>query len=411
MNYYRFFILNSKILIFLVLFTFFSGFGQTFLLSIYIPHFLNDFEISRTFFSTIYSIATIFSGLSLIVAGKIIDKVKIIHFSLAVITGLIFANIFASISFNAITLFIAIYLLRFFGQGLSTHTAFTVAGKYFNKARGKALSIAYLGFPFTEGIMPIVILTCIGIFGWRTTFLLSAISILIILLPLTIYLLNKFNPINIIENYGKDKAEPTIKNNNVIAASISQKQVIKSNKFYLIALTPFLVGFIITALFFFQTFIAEYKGWTIEWMAVNISVYALASFLFSVFGGPLIDRFTARKLFPFIVIPLALGLIVIAIFSSPIVAVFYWFLVGITAGINSTVSNALYAEIYGTESLGAVRSLFTFVMIIGTALGPIVYSLLLDVGLNFSTINVFIAIAVFINVVVLCLSSKALGSN
>lgn len=397
MNYYRFFISNPKILIFTILFTFFSGFGQTFLLSIYIPHFLEDFALSRTFYSTIYSIATIISGISLIFAGKIIDRVSVKSFAVAVIIGFTIANFVASFALNAFTLFLAVFLLRFFGQGLSTHTAFTVAGKYFNKARGKALSIAYLGFPLTEGIMPTVILTLIAIFGWRETFQLSGISIILILLPLTLFLLHGFSSAKI-----KEESDVKLKKNPVVSKLIpneklmSQKDVIKNYRFYLIAPMPFLVGFLITALFFFQTFIAEFKDWTIEWMALNISVYAVSSFVFSMLGGPLIDRFTAVKLFPFIILPLVVGLFVLNIFSHPYFAALYWFFVGISAGLNSTVSNALYAEVYGTKSLGGVRSLFTFVMVIGTALGPVLYSLLLDAGLSFATINYLISSVIVI---------------
>ncbi len=91
-------------------------------------------------------------------------------------------------------------------------------------------------------------------------------------------------------------------------------------------------------------------------------------------------------------------------FSHPIAAAFYWFFIGISAGVNSTISNALYAEIYGTKSLGTVRSLYSFIMIIGTALGPVAYSLMLDSGLKFSDINVIISIVIIINLIILQLS-------
>ncbi len=405
MNYFRFFISNRKILSFLILFTFFSGFGQTFVLSIYIPSFLSEFSISRTYFSTLYSLATILSGTSIIFAGKLIDRVSVKYFALAVIAGLTVANITAGLSFNALSLFFAIFLLRFFGQGLSTHTAFTTAGKYFKKTRGKALSIAYLGFPLSEGIMPGVVISSIMFFGWRETFHFTAIAFILILLPLTLVLLNKFNPAKIKEEGFSNKKINSYK---IVPDEriFSQKEIIRNRIFYLIAPMSFLVGFIITALFFFQTFIAEYKGWTIEWMALNISVYAVSSFAFSILAGPMIDRYTARKIFPFIILPVIVGFAVLIFFSHPYTAALYWFFVGVTTGMNSTVSNALYAEIYGKTSLGGVRSLFAFIMIIGTAMGPIIYSLLLDAGLSFSIINVIISIIVMIYFTIIISSNK-----
>ena len=393
-NYFRFFISNSKILTFLILFTFFSGFGQTFLLSIYIPSFLNDFEISRTFYSLIYSLATILSGFSLIFIGKIIDRVPVKMFALAVVAGLVIANLAAAFSFNAAFLFFAIFLLRFFGQGLATHTSFTIAGKQFQKNRGKALSIAYLGFPLTEGIMPVVIISCVTAFGWRETFMLSALIILICLLPLTLLLLNKSRIKSLPDEFSQDI--PQVVATERMIKPEKQIEILRGRRFFLIAPTPFLVGFIITAVFFFQTFIADYKSWSIEWMAINISVYAVSSFVFSVIAGPLTDKFSAKNIFPFVMLPLLLGFAVLFSSNHPYAATAYWFFIGVSAGINSTVTNAMYAETYGTENLGSVRSLFTFVMIIGTALGPLVYSLLLDAGFNFSQINFVLSLIVII---------------
>ena len=181
----------------------------------------------------------------------------------------------------------------------------------------------------------------------------------------------------------------------------SQKEILNKRSFYLFAPTAFLVGFILTALFFFQTFIAEYKGWTIEWMALNITAYAISSFTFSILAGPIIDRYSARKVFPFILIPMIVGLGFLSILSHPVATTLFWFFVGISAGLNPTLSNAIYAEEYGTLSLGGVRSLFAFVMIGSTALGPIFYSLMLDLGLTLNTIHLILSVIMLINVTVL----------
>ena len=400
MNYYRFFISNYRVLLFAILLAFFSGFGQTFLLSLYIPSFLKELSINHTIYSAIYSSATLFSGITIIFVGRIIDRVPIKSFAIAVIVGFAAANLVASFTFNLVVLFIAIFMLRFFGQGLLSHTAMTAMGKYFTKARGKALSIAYLGFPIAEGLFPIIIVSTIALIGWRQSFQASALSIIIILFPLTLFLLRNFKKENVKEDMAvniKAKDIPRIEEERIW----SQKEILNKRSFYLFAPTAFLVGFILTALFFFQTFIAEYKGWTIEWMALNITAYAISSFTFSILAGPIIDRYSARKVFPFILIPMIVGLGFLSILSHPVATTLFWFFVGISAGLNPTLSNAIYAEEYGTLSLGGVRSLFAFVMIGSTALGPIFYSLMLDLGLTLNTIHLILSVIMLINVTVL----------
>lgn len=134
-------------------------------------------------------------------------------------------------------------------------------------------------------------------------------------------------------------------------------------------------------------------------MAASITAYAAAAFLSSVLSGPLIDRFSAMRLFPFVLLPLSIGLLVLGVFSHPATALIYWFLVGLSGGMSSPVSSSLYAESYGTRSLGTVRSLFTFVMIVSTAMGPLVYSILLDLGLSFSQIHLGVILVILMNAV------------
>ncbi len=405
MNYYQFFISNWKILLFAIVFTFFSGFGQTFLLSLYIPSFLKEFNINHTVYSTLYAAATLLSGFTIIFAGKIIDRVKLKAFAFTVVAGIVFANLFASFVFNLFTLFIAIFLLRFFGQGLLSHTSMTAMGRYFSKARGKALSVAYLGFPLAEAIFPIAIISTITVIGWRQSFQASAIAIIAVLLPLAYLLLRNFSREDVKENLSIDDGNK-LNEENLNQKIWSQKEILRTSIFYLLAPTVFITGFMLTALFFFQTFIAEYKGWSVEWMALNITAYAIFSFVFSLAAGPITDKYTARKVFPFVLLPMAVGLTFLILLSSPIATTLFWSFVGISAGLNPTVSNAIYAEEYGTLSLGGVRSLFTFVMVASTAFGPIVYSLLLDSGLTFNSIHLLIIGFIVINVIMLIFSLK-----
>jgi MFS family permease len=395
MNYYQFFKSNYGILLFGVILVFFSNFGQTFILSLYIPSILDSFEINRSLYSLIYSLATLLSAFTIIFAGKFIDRINLKKFTLFVVLGFALACIIAAVSINIAMLFLAIFTLRFFGQGMLSHTAMTTMGRYFHHARGKALSISYLGFPIGEAILPLIMISLILIVGWRETFLLTAALVLIVLLPFSLIFLKNFKPENIKEQKSDKQKDNVLSNTETPIIqdekNYSQLDVLKSKHFLFFAPTIMIIGFTLTALFFFQTFIAEYKGWPLELMAGGITGYAVASIVFSITAGPLIDKFSARKIFPFVLLPLASGVLVLSLFTHSITPFFFWTLAGVTAGIQSPVINALYAEVFGVKTLGSVRSLFTFAMVFSTALGPIVYSLLLDFGLSNNNIHYIIA--------------------
>lgn len=396
MNYIQLFRANTKILVFGIVLTLYSSFGQTFILSLFIPGILESFEISRSFYSQLYAVATLLSATTMIFLGKMIDHVPLKRFTLFVIGGIVTASLVAAFSFHVVMLFLAVYMLRFFGQGLLSHTSMTTMARYFSKARGKALSIGYLGFPIGEGLMPLVMVSIILWMGWRETFLASAVFILITLLPLALWLMRGFSGKKVVEGPAEQiKASPMEEEKELRVWK--QREIVRSPYFYLFAPTVFIVGFLLTALFFYQTFIAEYKGWQVEWMAGSIIAYAISSFLFSILTGPLIDRFSARKIFPFTLLPMAAGMLVLAFLKQPLATPLFWLLVGISAGVNSPLTSALYAETYGTRSLGSVRSLFTFVMVASTALGPVVYSLFLDKGFTFDQIHLGVIGVILLN--------------
>jgi len=395
MNYFQFFKANTKILLFAIILTFYSGFGQTFLLSLYIPEIIADFKISQSLFSTLYASATLASGFTIIFAGKIIDRINLMRFAMIVVGGFIVAHLVAGLSVNLIMVFISIFMLRFFGQGLLTHTSMTAMGRYFSYSRGKALSIAYLGFPLAEAIFPITIVSLIAVFGWRESFLVSGLFIALSLIPIVWLLLKNFNTSNIREYKASKKGKTDIAPK--AEKTWRQKEIIRDLNFYIYAPTVFIVGFTLTSLFFFQTFIADFKGWSVEWMALSITAYAIGSFGFSIITGPLIDRFSARTLFPFILLPMALGLMVLSVFNHPVAAVIFWLLTGISAGANPTTGNSLYAETYGVKSLGSIRSIFTFVMVSSTAAGPVVYSNLLNLGVNYNQVHYMVTAIILAN--------------
>src|SRR6056297_1420755 len=103
--------------------SFFSSFGQTFLLSLYVPSIEELLNVSNTEFGTVYAVATIGSALTLPWIGGFFDKMSIKRYSIMVISGLFVSLLLLSFSYHVIMVIIAFYGLRLFGQGLMTHTS------------------------------------------------------------------------------------------------------------------------------------------------------------------------------------------------------------------------------------------------------------------------------------------------
>ncbi len=156
--------LSLKVLIFGFIFTFFSSFGQSFFLGIFNPSIRNELSISHGQFGTIYASATLLSGILLIWLGKKIDEINLSKFSFIVIILLSISCFFFSKITSITILFISIFLMRFSGQGMMSHTASTTISRYFTKSRGKALSTIWFGLSTAEFILPVFMIYLLSIF-------------------------------------------------------------------------------------------------------------------------------------------------------------------------------------------------------------------------------------------------------
>ena len=178
--------INKKVLLFGIIFTFFSSFGQSFFIGLFNPSIRNELNITHGQFGTIYAVATILSSLVLIWFGKKIDEFNLFNYSFLVVILLFFSTIFFSFVNSVYFLFFGIFFLRFSGQGLMNHTSTTAISRYFDKSRGKSLSIAWFGLSTAEFISPVLVIFFLTLYSWQYVWKGIALLILIIL-PITIF--------------------------------------------------------------------------------------------------------------------------------------------------------------------------------------------------------------------------------
>ncbi|MBU1369581.1 MAG: MFS transporter [Bacteroidetes bacterium] len=383
---------NFPLLLFGFLLTFFSSFGQTFLLSLYVPAVEAMLQISNTEFGSVYAVATIGSALTLPWLGSYFDKVDIKPYSLAVIIGLACSLLLLSFSYHIVVVVIAFYGLRLFGQGLLSHTSISAMARYFSANRGKAIGLVGLGYPTGEAVLPIAIALLIGGLGWRGALQLSAANALLLLVPLVLILLHLSK--SRLEEF---KVQQTV--TKTTSPKLSIWQLFAQKRFWIIAPVVFILGFTNTAVFFFQLKFGLSRGWSPELVAGSISAFALTSALSMLGAGTLVDRFSGKRLFPYYMAPYLIGLMIFVFFSHPLAYPIGLAFMGLSNGAGSTIKSAMLAEIYGIAIIGQIRSVFSTVMVLSTALGPVAFGVLLDSGVSFPLIFSLIAVAVLLTVV------------
>ena len=309
------------------------------------------------------------SAITIIWAGKLIDTVNLKKYTLTIVFGMAIACLMASLVFNVFFLFLTIYFLRLFGQGLMGHTSRTTIARYFNTNRGKALAISGFGFYIGEMIYPIIIVFLILTIGWRLTWFSSSIFVFVIL-GLSFYFLLRNNNFKIEKNLNI--------NTELQQVSWRRRDVLKDTKFYIYLPLSLLMSFTVTGFLFHQVFIADIKSWTMMNLAQSFIFFAVSGLIGSIFSGLLVDKFTGRKLIPFHLIPMAL--ILASLLFSNHVYILYLYMAGLgfSNGFTENISNSLWAEMYGVNNLGSIKALLTFFGVLASASSPFLYGILLD---------------------------------
>ncbi len=386
--------LSLKVIIFGFIFTFFSSFGQSFFLGLFNSSIRETLSITHGQFGSIYASATLLSSFLLIWVGKKIDDINIFRFAFYVTLLLSFScYLFSKISSVAF-LFIAVFLMRFSGQGLMSHTATTTIARYFTISRGKALSAGWFGLSTAEFILPVLIVYLLTITAWQNIWI--SISILtLIFLPLASFFLIKKLDFDTREQVDPDNAE---------IKKIKQWQrieVIKDFRFYIICLNMLAMPWIATGVFVYQSFITEAKEWGSFVIAQSFMVYSILSVVTLLGSGFLIDKFTSRKLLIFMNIPLIFSTLVLFYFDNTISSFIFLGLIGISNGLANVLGSSTWAEIYGVKFIGSIKALTTALMVFSTAFGTALFGFLIDKGFSIEQIAMVSFIYIFISLVLL----------
>ncbi|MEX5727958.1 MFS family permease [Rhodovulum iodosum] len=356
------------------LLTFSSSFGQTFFISIFAGEIRGAFGLSHGAWGAIYTMGTAASALAMVWAGALTDRWRVRSLARIVLVFLATACLAMAAVPGAWALPVVIFALRFAGQGMCSHLAMVAMARWFAANRGRALSIALVGFALGEALLPVSFVALMPFVGWRSLWVAAAVMALVAL-PVLAFLLRQ---------------ERTPQSHAAASQSLGmggrhwpRRAVLRHWLFWM--MVPALLGpaAFVTSFFFQQVHLAEVKGWE-HVQLVALFPLATGAGLISMFGaGWAIDRFGTARLMPLYQVPIVVAFLIFWQAEGLGAAAVGLTFMAITIGANSTLPAAFWAEFYGTAHLGAVKAMGSAVMVLGTALGPGLTGALIDLGLPF----------------------------
>ena len=358
-----------RLLVFGLVATLGSGFGQTYFVGLFGGRWREEFALGNAELGLLYSSATLLSGLTLIEVGRWLDHVPLRRYTAAVVVAFALGCAWIALAPSAWMLVPGILLLRLCGQGLMGHVGITTVARHFQSGRGRALSIAQLGFPIGEAIFPSLAVGAFVLMSWRGVWWACGAALLVLFLPVLLHTARGGDAPEAGDASGSDD-DP------------GRREVLRDPRFFLIL--PVILGapFTVTGLFFHQAAVAEAMGWPLSLLASAFLVYAVLQVAGSLGSGWAVDRWSARRLLRWFLIPMALGCAVLFLGDHPALAFLYLGAMGLSAGANGTIAGALWVELYGTRHIGAIRAMQHAFMVGSTAASPVLFGLAIDAGLG-----------------------------
>lgn len=360
---------------FCLLFIFSSSLGQTFLLSVFQPEWLRVFNLTPGQMGSLYGVVTLISGLLLPWAGRWIDRTAPRAAATVILVGLGLSALLVAGAHHVALLALALFGLRFFGQGVCSNFGITNAARWFDQTRGKALSLVGTGYPLGEMLLPGLVTLLIVLIGWRGTWGLMGVGCLAGLLPLSWWLLRRSHRAEL--PHGALKVTG--------AKKVKRAPIARDWRFYAMLGMMAPLPFAGTGVIFFQGLLAESRGWGAAVFPTGFMLFAVVRALFSLSAGAWVDRLGAVRLIAVPSFAFAAGLACL-LNPAPVWAYVFFVCLGVSFGTSGAITTAAMTELFGSEKIGALRGLSSSVAVFLTAAAPWLFGLALDAGHAMETI-------------------------
>lgn len=362
--------------------------GQSFTVSLFIDFFIDEFELSRTTVSALFSTATFIGSLSLTFVGNLIDRYG--NRRMAVVIATLFSTVLVLFSLvtGPVGLLFGFLGIRMLGQGSLGLVNNTVIVEWFKRLRGRVMSIVLVSFSVFQFFYIPFLQRQLEVMDWRIVWVYLGIAVACVTIPLTwIFMRNTPEEFGLLPDGDPVPDENIVPDvEDIIEDSWTLGDVTRNVTFW-----TFVFGRIIspawgTGLILHQISIFSELGHDARTAAATYATITIVTAFCAIAFGYLVDR-----LRPGVVMIIQLGALISAmilatLMTTQILLFAYALSFGIMMGGGAVFDGAVWVNLFGRGHQGTIRGFVSTAMVIGTAIGPILFGLSLDVMGSYSPV-------------------------
>ncbi len=284
--------------------------------------------------------------------------------------------------------YVAFAIVGAVGLGAPGGTVLTQVppAKWFVAKRGRALAIATVGLPGGAVLMIPVTTLLLDRFGWQTVYGLLGLGIALAIVPLNLAFMRRapedhgLLPDGAAPPSSSEAGDPTA---GPLEVNWTVREAVRTSAFWTAAIGFVLAGFALSGTVVHRVEFWEDTGLSSGLLAAGIAADPITVVVATLGWGWAAERLSARVLGVVMGSGLALSMLPMMLTSGQPFTIFLYSLPwGIAAGAWITLNNVLWPDYFGRASLGAIRGLVVPGSLAAAALGPVVYGLLLDAGVE-----------------------------
>ena len=371
-----------------VMLTLVSSFGQTYFIAIFADRIMAEYGLTDGEWGAIYTVATLSSAAALLFAGRFADEIRVARLGVMILVAFTAVAIGMALNHSVYVLVLLIFGLRFCGQGMISHLGVTAMARWFRAHRARAVAIAGLGYSLGEALLPRIAAMAEPLIGWRSVWLVVACLLIAGFAPLIAWMAR--------DERSPRGIEPSEQATARDGTQWTRGQMVRHWLFWMLVPAIVAQSFIGTVIFFQAVHIAETMVWSKLDMTAAYPVYALTTVVVALAAGWLADSFGPDRLLPVLLVPIGLGISLV----GPFEGIWSWWaalaLTGVSTGLAHALWGAFWAEMYGTRHIGSIKAVASAFMVVGSAIGPGVTGVVIDLGVPFSAQTSWMALACFL---------------
>lgn len=366
--------------------------------TVYVKPLEAEFGWSRKAISAALSLGALSMALFAPFVGRLIDRLGARPVMLA--GTLIVGGTSILLSWmDSIPYYYSVFILSGVGQAAAGIIPVSlVVANWFDVRRGLAMGIVVSGTGFGAMVMVPVATFIVSRWGWRTSFLVMGLIIIVIAVPMNLLFIHtKPSELGLRpdgEIAGDDHGGAAA------ASGLTLAEGLRTRTFWLIAATMAIYGYVAFGIAVHMMAYLSDLGHSETTASLIVSVIAAMTIGGKVGMGFVSDRWGVQWAVAATSV-LMIGGIVLLIFGKPLfVAVLFAVLYGFANGAPLVFNATLTSEHLGLAHFGAIFGMLNLIATIGAALGPVVSGAIYDSYESY--VPAYLLFAVFIGIAGLC---------